>query len=461
MESPRRQWLLLSVVALALFMDGLDGTIVNVILPDMADHFGTDTGTISWVVTIYFLMMAALILIFGKIADSGAIKKLFIIGLLTFAFSSLFVGLTNVFGVMLVFRAVQGVGAAMLATTAFMLCVKYLPKKMAAFALSVGVLGTSIGAAVGPALGGVLAEFYSWHLVFFINLPIGIIGAMVAHHAIPRDPGFSGRGFDITGSVLLFIAMISGLYVMESSPSNGFNATSVILLAVFAVSMALFVFVERRSGDPVLKLHLFGYPKLVATIVALILVNVVYMGCLYLLPFLLRIELGLDIIGSGMYLLIPAIAILACCLWVGKIADRIGNRPFVLAGCLTMLASAVLFALMTDGNLSALIPGLILMGATWGLFAGPIGSRMLDQVPDEDRPSSSALMSFFTYFGCALGTAMFAALFGFGSGVPDAEIDSLSPEVFMDGFAFSMVCGVVMSVAALILCLAVKEARRS
>ena len=173
LESRGKQWLLLSVVALALFVDGLDGTIVNVVIPEIGGSFGVDTGTASWVITVYYLMMAGPILIFGKIADSGAIWRLFVIGMLLFAFSSLACALSQSLSVLLVFRAAQGVGAALLATTAFMLCVKYLPKKMATFAFSVGILGTSLESAIGPAAGGFLEHVASWHMAFPINDPSG------------------------------------------------------------------------------------------------------------------------------------------------------------------------------------------------------------------------------------------------------------------------------------------------
>ena len=433
-EDPRRQWLLLVVIALALFLDGLDGTIVNVVLPDIAADMNIGLGTTSWVVTVYFLVMAGLILVIGKIADSGAIKRLFVSGLLIFALSSLACGLSFSLEVLLVFRAVQGVGAAMMATTAFMVCVKFLPRRMTAFALSVSILGTSLGAAVGPTLGSVLAEMMSWHLVFFINVPIGIVAAAIAVRAVPKDTGFRSPGFDVRGAALLFVMI---------------------------VCLALFIMAERRSADPVLKLYLFRYPKLVAAIIALILINLCYMGCLYLLPFYLQIEMGLDTIGSGLYLLIPAVATLVFCLWIGKLADRMGNRIFVVIGCMCMVFALAMFAVMDVNQTSLLVVGLFLLGTTWGIAGGPIGSRMVENVPDADRPSASSLLSFFIYFGCALGTASFAGLFGFGSGIGGADISSTDPATFLEGFGFAMVFGVLFAVVALILSAAVREGRLS
>ena len=165
---------LLVTIALGMFLDGLDGTIVNVALPDISESFGMDSSLSSWIVTVYFLVLAGLVLIFGKLCDSGAIKKIIIAGFLVFSLASLACGLSEDIVVLLAARAVQGVGASMLAASSVMLSVKFLPSHMTSFGLGVGLLGSSIGAAIGPALGGVLAETLSWHWVFFINVPANI-----------------------------------------------------------------------------------------------------------------------------------------------------------------------------------------------------------------------------------------------------------------------------------------------
>ena len=453
----RGQWMILAVMAVAMFLDGMDGTIVNVVLPEISESFSTDTSTTSWVVTIYFLMMAGLILIFGKVADGGAIKRVFVGGMAIFTVSSLLCGLSTTLPLLLAFRAVQGVGAAMLAVSAFMLCVKFLPKSMAAFAMSMGVLGIAVGGAMGPAIGGVLSELMSWHLVFFINVPIGIVAIVLALKAVPRDGEFTARGFDLRGAALLFVSMVCGLYVLESAPSHGFDGVSAACLLVFVVGMALFVMVERRAADPVLKLRLFRLPRLLAAIVTMVIINMCYMGCIYLIPYYLQVEMGLDSINSGYYLLIPAVATLVFCVWIGRLADKYGNRPFAILSCVIMLASMVVFALIDPDAVWMLVLGLICMGVMWGIGGGPISSRMLENVPDEDRPSSSSLNSFIIYFGCAAGTALFAGLFGLGSGSSGQDLAGLSGEVFLEGFRFAMVFGVVLSIIALVLSWAVNE----
>ena len=197
--SGRGQLLLLVTIGFAMILDGLDGTIVNVALPEIAESYGIGTSGTSWVLTFGFLV---------------------------FVLGSFLCGISPSLGVLLASRAIQGVGAAMLAASATMLGVKFMPKERIGVALSLVVLGGSVGAALGPALGAVLTSIGSWHWIFFINVPLGLIAFFIARKAVPDDTGFDKSSFDLKGSVLLFIALVMGLYVVESLPSHGFTTTS-------------------------------------------------------------------------------------------------------------------------------------------------------------------------------------------------------------------------------------------
>lgn len=269
--------MLLDTIALGMFLDGLDSTIVNVALPEISESFGIDSSTSSWIVTIYFLVLAGLVLVFGKLSDSGALKKIVLAGFATFTVGSLCCGLSNGIGILLAFRVVQGIGASMLAASTIMLAVKHLPPNRTGFGLTLGVLGASIGAAVGPALGGVLAATISWHWIFFINVPIGIAAIFIARSAVPADTGFNRSSFDYKGSVLLFLSLVCGLYTLESFPSHGVTTVTIVALVLFVVLFAAFVAYERKVSVPVLKLSLFRSRRFVAVSVSFLLVNACYM----------------------------------------------------------------------------------------------------------------------------------------------------------------------------------------
>ncbi|NLT38808.1 MAG: DHA2 family efflux MFS transporter permease subunit [Methanomassiliicoccus sp.] len=453
--------MLLAAAALAMFMDGLDGSIVNVTLPTISRSFGGDAGSVSWVITIYFLMMAGLILIFGKISDGGAIKKVFTVGFLIFSLSSLACGLSTGLEALLVSRAIQGVGAAMLAASALMLCVKYYPPGRLGFALSIVMLGMTVGAAMGPALGGFLVHLTSWHWIFFINVPIGLIAIAFALRAIPADEGLEKTSFDIKGSVLLFITLASGLYLVEAAPSAGAGGLTAPAASVFVASLVLFIITSRRSPVPVLNLELFRFKGFVATLLSFVLINACFMGALYLVPFYLDLGMGFNPMTSGLFLLIPSAVIFPLSARLGRLSDRTERRAFVVAACAMMAVFMIIYSMMTpEMGYAPLIIALVSMGLVWAIGGGAATSRIVENVPKSESGSASSLMSFTMYFGSALGTVLFAAFFGAGAGSKGVEFSQMTLTTFLDGFHLAMIIGLMLSLIALVLAASVNEKKR-
>lgn len=446
----RGQLLLFMVMIFATFMDGLDGTIVSVVLPDMAAFFDISTGDSSWIITVYFLATAGLILIFGKICDNGAIKNVLMYGLAIFTMGSVFCGFSVSFPMLLAARAIQGVGAAMLACSAIMLTVKFLPKELTALGLVATSVGYSLGSAFGPVIGGVISEFMSWEWIFFINVPVGIIAVISTWRIIPKDEFEGMQGFDFKGAALLFVAMVAGLYCLESTPSHGISNTTLVLIAVFAVTFALFVRRSIRFPDPVVDLRLFRYRRMDAAIVVMLIANVCYMGCLYLLPFYITKVLGYGTMESGFFILIAGVVTLVVSMKAGGWIVKYGSRPFAIFACLMLTVASLIFVFVEYDPIPLLVTGLVLMGLMWGFGGGAMGERVINNVPDSMRGAGSSLNTFIIYFGAALGTATYSVFFNTGSGSASMSILDLTPEVFMDGFVFAMAAGTVLCLIALL-----------
>ncbi len=454
--------LLLVTIAISMFLDGLDGTIVNVALPDIAESFGIGTGDTSWVVTVYFLVMAGLILVFGRICDMGAIKKVLVSGLAIFTIGSLMCGLSPTFAMLLGSRAFQGIGAAMLASSAVMLAVKYLPKEKLGLAMSLVVLGTSLGVAAGPTLGAVLTEFISWHWIFFINVPIGAAAVFIAHRAVQPDTGLEEGDTDLPGSAMLFAAIVLGLFAIERMPSEGLNAVGVASIVGCAALFVAFLAYEKGRTSPVLKTSLFRNRNFDIAILAYIAVNMCIMGAIYLVPFFMRKALGFDTLESGLFLSLQAISMIACCLIAGRKSDVLGDRVFSIIACFLLLVFTVMALFWTpDSSLVFIGISLLVCGTIWGIGGGPMGARIVDSLPDEDRGSGSSMISFIMYFSSALGTALIAGLFGFGSGAGSGSISDVPVDTFMDGFTFCMVFCVLLAIVALASSWILKVDRRS
>jgi EmrB/QacA subfamily drug resistance transporter len=304
---PFRQKLLLGAVALGVVMDGIDGSIVNVALPTMATYFDTDTGTIAWVIITYLLMMAGLLLVFGKLADRGLAKRLFLLGFVIFTLGSAACGIAPSLDILLSARIVQGAGAAMIAAVAPLLCIRYLPKETLGTAMGVIAAAASIGFAAGPAIGGILTQHLSWHWIFLVNIPIGIIGILFASRVIPRDePEDSTASFDYPGALTLFLAMVFCTFVLEEIAARGLTDPLVLACgALCLICSGLFVARELTTPEPFLNIRIFSQLHFTAVLAAYLLVNLIFMGVLYLLPFYLTTEMHFNLMTSGLYLLIP------------------------------------------------------------------------------------------------------------------------------------------------------------
>jgi EmrB/QacA subfamily drug resistance transporter len=465
-HDPLRQKLLLAAIALGVVMDGIDGSIVNVALPTMAAYFNTDTGTIAWVIISYLLMMAGLLLVFGKLADRGYTKRLFLLGFVIFTLGSAACGIAPTLDILLAARLVQGTGAAMIAAVAPLLCIRYLPREMLGTALGVIAATASIGFAAGPAIGGILTQYLSWHWIFLVNIPIGIIGILFAARVIPGDgPENHTASFDYLGAVTLFGAMVFCTFVLEEVAARG--VTDLLILAgsaLFLICSGLFVFRELNVAEPFLNLRIFSKWQFTAVLLAYLLVNIVFMGVIYLLPFYLSLEMHFDLATSGLYLLIPPAMIACLSIPFGQWSDRQGRRAFVVASCGLFVLSSAIFAVLSPGSgIIPLLTGLVLMGIAFGIAAGPASSRIIESAPLGEEGSGSSLMVTTIYFGGVLGTAIYAMLFTFstaGAGGIVAFMD-LDSATFLSGFHLTMAAGIVLAVIPLVLSALVPDEKKA
>ncbi|MCL1810828.1 MAG: MFS transporter [Methanomassiliicoccaceae archaeon] len=453
---------ILAVVAFAALIDGLDGSIVIIALPTMAGDFGTDMGTIAWVVVIYFAMLAGLLITFARVAKNGLIKKVLLIGLILFTVSSLFCGISTSFDMLLVFRAAQGIGAAMMGAAVPIVCVKYLPPSNLGLGMGVVTLGCSLGFALGPVLGGVITDLISWHWIFLINVPIGLIVIPLLIKVIPKDEGYNGESLDAFGAGLLFSAILCGILAIELGPRSDsvlLVALSVVLCMTF---LAAFIITELRKENPLLNLRIFRNWRFDFVLVAYMQSNLVYMGLLYLLPFYMSVCMGFSSFTTGMYILISPLLTLLLCVPISRWSDRTERRAFAIAACFTMMVSCLIMVLLSPrSDTLPLVATLVCMGLMWALSGGPMASRIIENVENESKEMGSSVMTEFIYLGGTIGTALFAMLFTVGSGSGNMIFSDLPPDIFLDGFVFAMAIGTVMAAVTVVLSFIVKESKAS
>ena len=460
-QGKRTITLILVVIAFAALMDGLDGSIVNVALPTMATDFGTDTGTIAWVAIIYFVMMAGLMITFARVAKNGVIKKILFLGLVIFTVSSLFCGISTSFQMLIAFRAIQGIGAAMMGAAIPMACVRYLPPFNLGLGMGVLTMGSSLGFALGPVVGGILTDLLSWHWIFLINVPLGLIIIALLLKVLPADEGYNGNKIDITGAALLLAAIIFGVLALERAPYSEEMGLVMFCTAACILFLIAFIIVELKKTDPILNVRVFKHWRFDSVLFAYMLANLTYMGMLYLMPFYMHVCMGFSTSVSGMYLLISPVLTLIFCIPISRLSDRTERRIFSITACMIMTLGCVIMAVYSRESLILpLVATLICMGLMWAFCGGPMSSRVVENIADESREMGSSLMNEFVYLGGTIGTALFAMLFTIGSGAGNVNFSDLPQDVFLDGFVFAMIAATIISAVSVFLSFIVKEKRK-
>lgn len=282
----------MAVVWIGIFMATLDGSIVNVALPTLTDFFKTDITTIEWVVMAYLVTITSLLLSLGRISDMIGRKIIFAGGLAVFTLGSGLCAFSTTEGQLILFRIFQGIGAAMLMATGVAIITHAFPPRERGRAM--GLIGTvvAIGSMTGPVLGGFLIQTVGWQSIFYINIPVGIVGTIMALKVLHNDEKSKGQEFDIPGALTLFVSLVALLLALSEGQERGWGSSFIIFLFVASlVIFIIFVFIELRATQPVLDLrHFRNRPFAAANISALISFMAMY-SVILLMPFLLQDEL--------------------------------------------------------------------------------------------------------------------------------------------------------------------------
>lgn len=458
----RSEKFLLLAVVVAIFMDSMDGSIVNIALPSITSDLGTDTASASWVIVSYLMVLAGLILLFGRIADKGAVRKVFIFGFGIFTVASLFCGISDSLIMLLASRVLQGVGGAMLAAAAPMICVKYMPREKLGLSLAVITLGSSVGYALGPPLGGMLTQMLSWHWIFLINIPIGLVAIPLAFRVIPKDRKLSKEPVDLSGGILLFAAIVSGVFALEKMGSPEEISFAVFAAAGCVLFLVSFIVRELKCRIPIIDVRIFRFGNFNSVFLAYLMFSIAYAGTFYLLPFYMNLVLGFSPGISGMYLLIPSIVTGITCMIFGKLSDVVGRRMFAVGACLSIVSyNVIMWFMMPENGRWLLIPITLLMGLSWGFAGGPMAGRVVEHAPEGHAGIGSSVMALSTYLGAGIGTALFAAVFSFSSGAPGKEFVLMTVSEFTTGFSAVILLGILLASLGALLSFLVKDAGHS
>ena len=406
-----RKWLVLVSVGMGIFLATIDGSIVNVALPTLVRALDTNFATVQWVVLGYLLTTTTLLLGMGRLGDMVGKKPVYVTGFIVFTLGSLLCGAAPAVNWLIGFRVLQAIGAAMTQALGFAIVTEAFPPNERGKALGISGTLVSIGIVLGPTLGGLLIDALSWRWIFYVNLPIGIIGTLMVLRYVPNFKPVGKQIFDYAGAIIMFVGLLLMLLAMTFGQERGFgNGLIVGMLITAVILFILFIFIEQRVAQPMIDLQLFTNRLFNVSLLTGLLVFVTVAGVFILLPFYLENMLGYDTRQVG--LLIAAVPILlgVTAPIAGTLSDKIGVRLIATSGLFIMLIG---YFAMSRLNLETALPIYIIsvlpFGAGVGIFQSPNNSAIMGSVPREKLGIASGLLAITRNMGQTTGIALLGA----------------------------------------------------
>ncbi len=402
-------WIVVGTACIGAFMGQLDSSITQMVLPRLEREFGASLSAVSWVAIVYLLAMAGFLPIFGRAADMVGRKLLYIGGFLLFVVGSALCGFAPNLPVLIACRVLQGIGGALLGSNSVAIVVTAVPPDDRGRALGIQSAAQAIGLSAGPTIGGLLLDTLGWEWVFWINVPFGIAGALIAWFVVPVTQNVSGGRFDWMGAFLIVPALFALMAVLNEA--NAWGATSPAFLAcalAAATLLTLFVRRERKVASPLVDFSLFRHPAFAAGNLAGLTAYAALFGIFFLMPFVFIRVYGDSALAAGLRLsIVPAMLGLVAPIG-GGVSDRFGSRIATVSGMLACLVGLVLLFTALDGSPGSLLTvmlALALFGAGQGFFISPNNSAIMAVAPARLTGEAGGLLNVMRCLGVSAGIA--------------------------------------------------------
>ncbi len=426
-----RPWVLAATI-LASAMAFIDGSVVTIALPVLQRELGAGLGALQWVVNGYTLFLAALLLVGGAAGDRFGRRRVFLAGTVLFAVASAACALAPGIATLIAARVIQGVGAAMMVPQSLAIISAAFPAEIRGRAIGTWAGAASITTALGPAVGGFLIDSLGWRAAFWLNLPLAVAVVVVAFAHVPESRSPVAGRLDWAGGVLAVTAsalLTLGLTVLGAPDRGGWMAAG--LLAAGVAATFAFLRVERRAAAPLVPLSLFTIRAFLGANLLTLCLYGALTAVLFLVPFGLIGRRGLSPSEVGLVLLPLGLIIGVGARPAGALADRLGVRPFLMAGSLMVAASAVWLAVAPGGLVAAVILPLVLLSAGMALVVAPLTTAVMNAAPDTLAGAASGVNNAASrlagLFAVALTGAIAALVFAAAAPGPGARFGVFPP----------------------------------
>lgn len=403
-----KRWVILFTVLSATFMATLDGSIVNVALPDMSAKLSVNMAAIEWVVTSFLITIAATILIFGRLGDIKGKTKIFRFGVVLFTLGSLLCGFTNSLPVLVAARVIQAVGAAATMATSQGIITQVFPPNERGRAL--GILGTfvALGAMAGPPLGGMIVSAMSWKYIFLINVPIGIVVFILTIKVFPKSNTVLNEKLDVKGAFLFTVAIVLLFGALVQGQTIGYdNPTMISAFVIAIIAFVVFIIVEGKMELPLLQLKIFKNSLFSISIICAFTSFIAISASNIILPFYFQDTLKLSPASTGFYMMVSPIVLAVVAPFSGYLSDKIGSEILTLIGLsLTSLGLLLISTLNEKSSIIMLMMYIVIMTIGNGMFQSPNNSLIMSTVSKDKLGIAGSVNALIRNLGFVMGTSL-------------------------------------------------------
>jgi EmrB/QacA subfamily drug resistance transporter len=414
LNDENRKWWTLAAMCFALFMVMLDNTVVNVALPSIQEDLGASLSALEWTVNAYTLTFAVLLVTGGRLGDVFGRRRMFLFGVVVFAVSSATIGLAPTQGWLVASRAVQGIGAAFMMPGTLSIISNTFPPHERGRAIGTWAGVSALALALGPVVGGALAEHVSWRAIFFLNLPVAA-GAVVVTLFAARESydRTVARAVDYAGIATISLGLTALVLALVEGNQWGWGSPEILaLFGTAAVALAGFVWVELRGRTPMVEFAYFRSRSFLGANAVAFIVSFAMLAMFFFMALYMQNILGYSPLEAGVRFLPSTVVIIFVAPVAGRLADRIGARPLMAAGlAFAAIALWMQSRVTVDTTYPDLLASFSLMGLGMGLVMSPMSTAAMNAVSADKAGAASGILSMFRMVGGTFGVAAIGALF--------------------------------------------------
>ena len=444
LNDENRRWWTLAAMCFALFMVMLDNTVVNVALPSIQDDLHTSIAGLEWTVNAYTLAFGVLLVTGGRLGDIFGRRRVFLLGVVLFAASSLFIGFSQSSAWLIAGRATQGIGAALMMPATLSIITNAFPPHERGKAIGTWAGVSALALAIGPVLGGLLVEHVSWQSIFFINLPVaaGAIAVTLFATHESRDETVVPK-VDIAGIAAITVGLTALTLALVEASAWGWGSPRILgLFALSAAGLLAFARIEQRVRLPMVDFGFFGSRTFLGTNVVAFIVSFSMLGMFFFLTLYMQNVLGYSPLQAGIRFLPTTLMVVVVAPIAGRLTDSIGPRPLITAG-LALVATSLLWQsfLTPTSGFDFLLPGFVLMGIGIALVMSPMSTAAMNAVDQSKAGVASGILSMNRMVGGTLGVAVLGTFIG----------QTASQADFVDSLGQGLLIGSLVAVAGAVI----------